>query len=211
MVGRRPDAAGTSSAVMTTGSSPFARRAAETFAAIADNFRALDAHAGTVAAMAEAVTAALRAGNTIFFCGNGGSAADSQHLAAELLGRYRLDRAPLPAVALTVDTSALTAIGNDFGFDDIFARQLRGLGKRGDVLVALTTSGNSPNVMKAVAAAREMGVTVLGFTGGSGGALKDASDIALVVPASRTDRIQEMHIACGHLICELVEETLAAG
>ncbi len=196
---------------MTTGSSPFARRATETFAAIAENFRALDAHAGTVAAMAEAVTAALRAGNTVFFCGNGGSAADSQHLAAELLGRYRLDRAPLPAVALTVDTSALTAIGNDFGFDDIFARQLRGLGKRGDVLVALTTSGNSPNVMKAVAAAREMGVTVLGFTGGGGGALKDASDIALVVPASRTDRIQEMHIACGHLICELVEETLAAG
>lgn len=194
---------------MTADRSPHARRAAETFAAIADNFRALDACAETVGAMAEAVVAALKAGNTVFFCGNGGSAADCQHLAAELLGRYRLDRAPLPAVALTVDTSALTAIGNDFGFDDVFARQLRGLAKTGDVLFALSTSGNSPNVMKAVEAAREKGVTVLGFTGGAGGRLKDESDIALVVPATRTDRIQEMHIACGHLICEVVEEAMA--
>jgi D-sedoheptulose 7-phosphate isomerase len=190
---------------------PFADRAAATFSDIAANFIALRDHAGTVGAMAEAVIAALTAGNTIYFCGNGGSAADSQHLAAELLGRYRLDRAPLPAVALTVDTSALTAIGNDFGFDEVFERQLRGLARRGDVLVALTTSGNSPNVMKAVHAARAMGVTVLGLTGGSGGALKEASDIALVVPAQRTDRIQEMHIACGHMICEMVEEAMVDG
>lgn len=187
-----------------------AARAAATFESIAAHFTALRDHAGTVAAMADAVTAALKAGRTVFFCGNGGSAADSQHLAAELLGRYRLDRAPLPAVALTVDTSALTAIGNDFGFDDIFARQLRGLARRGDVLVALSTSGNSPNVMRAVEAAQAIGVTVLGFTGGGGGRLAAEADIALTVPASRTDRIQEMHIACGHLICEVVEEALAA-
>lgn len=190
---------------------PFADRIAATCADVAANFTALRDHADTVSAMAEAVIAALRTGHTVFFCGNGGSAADSQHLAAELLGRYRLNRAPLPAIALTVDTSALTAIGNDFGFDDIFERQLRGLARRGDVLVALSTSGNSPNVMNAVRAAREMGVTVLGLTGGSGGELREAADIALVVPAQRTDRIQEMHIACGHLICEVVEEAMVGG
>lgn len=194
-----------------TSPSDSAARVAATCESIAAHFTALRDHAGTVAAMAETVTAALKAGGTVFFCGNGGSAADSQHLAAELLGRYRLDRAPLAAVALTVDTSALTAIGNDFGFDDVFARQLGGLGRRGDVLVALTTSGNSPNVLRAVAQAKDMGVTVLGFTAGTGGALAAAADICLTVPAGRTDRAQEMHIACGHMICEMVEEAMAGG
>jgi D-sedoheptulose 7-phosphate isomerase len=150
----------------------------------------------------------LRGGGKVLFCGNGGSAADAQHLAAELMGRFLRDRAPLAAVALTVDTSALTAIGNDYAFDEVFARQLRGLGRPGDALVAISTSGNSANVLKALAVAREAGIVTVGLTGASGGRMAGLCDLCIRVPATRTDRIQEMHIAVGHLICGLVEDAL---
>jgi D-sedoheptulose 7-phosphate isomerase len=173
---------------------------------IAENFRALEALSPQVAEAAGLMVAALKAGNKVMFCGNGGSAADAQHLAAELMGRYLRDRRPLPALALTVDTSALTAIGNDYGYEQVFSRQLRGIGKAGDVLVGITTSGNSANVLRAAEAAREMGIAVVGMTGAGGGALAGLCDICLKVPSDRTNHIQEMHIALGHLMCGIVEE-----
>jgi D-sedoheptulose 7-phosphate isomerase len=176
--------------------------------AIAENFRRLAAEAPGIVRAAELLTGALRGGGKVLFCGNGGSAADAQHLAAELMGRFLRDRAPLAAVALTVDTSALTAIGNDYAFDEVFARQLRGLGRPGDALVAISTSGNSANVLKALAVAREAGIVTVGLTGASGGRMAGLCDLCIRVPATRTDRIQEMHIAVGHLICGLVEDAL---
>jgi D-sedoheptulose 7-phosphate isomerase len=161
-----------------------------------------------VAEAAEAVIASLASGGTIYFCGNGGSAADAQHLAAELSGRYRLERPALAAVALTTNTSALTAIGNDFGFEQVFARQLAGLGTPGDVLVAITTSGRSANVLRAVATARELGMVVIGMTGLSGLRFASRCDHALVTPSDSTPRIQEGHIAMGHALCELAERAL---
>lgn len=187
-----------------------AERVRATFAETAANFIALGAQSALVVAAADRMTAALRAGGKILFCGNGGSAADSQHLAAELMGRFLRDRAPLPALALTVDTSALTAIGNDYGYDDVFARQLRGIGRAGDVLVALSTSGNSRNVLAAIAVARQMGISVVGMTGESGGAMGVLCDICFRVPSAATPRIQEMHIGIGHMICELVENAVLA-
>lgn len=157
---------------------------------------------------AQAMIASMAAGNKIMFCGNGGSAADSQHLAAELMGRYLRDRGPLPALALTVDTSALTAIGNDYGYVEVFARQLRGVGRSGDVLVGLSTSGNSANVIAAIEAARAMGVVTIGMTGTNSGRMDDLCDILIKVPATRTNRIQEMHIAVGHMLCGFVEDAL---
>jgi D-sedoheptulose 7-phosphate isomerase len=142
------------------------------------------------------------------FCGNGGSAADAQHLAAELIGRYKLDRAPLPALALTVDTSALTAIANDYSFDEIFARQVRGIGRANDVLIAISTSGTSSNVLRAIEAAREKGITTIGLTGQSGGRMRQLCDICVSVPSDQTNHIQEMHIAIGHMICGAVEQRL---
>jgi D-sedoheptulose 7-phosphate isomerase len=144
----------------------------------------------------------------VYFCGNGGSAADAQHLACELAGRYLLDRPPLPAVALTTNSSTLTAIGNDFGYAETFARPLQGLGGPGDVLVALTTSGGSANVVRAVRVAQRLGMTVIGFTGAHGTAFAARCDIALVTPHASTPRIQEGHIAMGHALCELVERAL---
>ena len=173
-----------------------------------DNFRALERQAELVARAAEMMIAALKAGNKVMFCGNGGSAADSQHLAAELMGRYMRDRRPLPALSLTVDTSALTAIGNDYGYDEVFARQLRGIGAKGDVLVGISTSGNSANVVKAIAAAREMGIRTIALTGETGGKLASATDLCIAVPASKTNEIQEMHIAIGHIVCGLVEDAV---
>lgn len=170
-----------------------------------DNFRKLESEAPKISAAATLMIEALRAGNKVLFCGNGGSAADSQHLAAELMGRYLKDRKPLPALALTVDTSALTAIANDYGYEDVFARQLRGLGTKGDVLVGLSTSGNSPNVLKAASVAREMGIKVVALTGGNGGKLATTADITINVPANMTNNIQEMHIAIGHMLCGFVE------
>jgi D-sedoheptulose 7-phosphate isomerase len=175
---------------------------------ISADFARLSTQSAAIEEAAGAMIAALAAGNKIMFCGNGGSAADSQHLAAELMGRYLRDRAPLPALALTVDTSALTAISNDYGYDEVFARQLRGVGRRGDVLVGLSTSGNSANVIAAIEAARAMGVIAIGMTGTNGGRMDDLCDILIKVPATRTNRIQEMHIAVGHMLCGFVEDAL---
>jgi D-sedoheptulose 7-phosphate isomerase len=151
---------------------------------------------------------ALKAGNKIFFCGNGGSAADAQHLAAELSGRFYFDRVPLPAEALHCNTSYLTAVGNDYGFDMVFSRMMQGNGKKGDVLVGLSTSGNSENILKAYETAREKGIKIISLTGASGGKMKDLSDILLNVPSTDTPRIQETHILLGHIICESVEKQL---
>ncbi|WP_109122057.1 D-sedoheptulose 7-phosphate isomerase [Azospirillum sp. TSO22-1] len=172
----------------------------------ARNLEALTAQADHVAAAAGLMIEALRGGGKVMFCGNGGSAADSQHFAAELMGRFLVDRPPLPAVALTVDTSALTAIGNDYSYDDIFSRQLRGIGRAGDVLVGISTSGNSRNVVAALQAARELGIRTIGLTGQGGGAMAALCDVALCVPSNKTPRIQEMHLAVGHMLCQLVEE-----
>ncbi len=176
--------------------------------AIAANFGSLKQQAPAIVRAAEVATTTLVAGGKVIFCGNGGSAADSQHLAAELMGRYKRDRAPMAALALTVDTSALTAIANDYDYDQVFARQLRGIGRNGDVLFALSTSGNSANVITALAVAREMGVITIGLTGADGGKMKDACDFCILVPSSETNHIQEMHIAVGHMICGLIEDAM---
>jgi D-sedoheptulose 7-phosphate isomerase len=165
-------------------------------------------HADTIAAIADRYAAALRAGGTLFFAGNGGSAADAQHLAGEYVVRYRLNRPGLRAVALTTDTSLLTACANDMGFDEVFARQVEALARSGDVLSLHSTSGESPNVIRAAQSATARGVTVVAFLGKSGGQLQGLADIALVVPSDETARIQEIHLAVEHLICELVEERL---
>ncbi|MDA0630894.1 MAG: SIS domain-containing protein [Proteobacteria bacterium] len=151
---------------------------------------------------------ALNAGHKILLCGNGGSAADAQHIAAELVGRFVHDRKALPAIALTTDSSALTAIGNDYGFDDIFSRQVAGLAAAGDVLIAISTSGNSANILAACAAAQEVGCHVIGLSGKGGGALHGVVDVSVVVPSDVTARIQECHILVGHLLCEGIERGL---
>ncbi|MCA9737182.1 MAG: D-glycero-beta-D-manno-heptose 1-phosphate adenylyltransferase [Gemmatimonadetes bacterium] len=163
-----------------------------------------------VARAAELWIRTLRAGGRILFCGNGGSAADAQHLAAELTGRFERERAPLPGLALTTDTSALTAVGNDYGFADVFARQVRALGRPGDTLVALSTSGRSDNVVRAVEEARRRGVRTVGLLGRDGGVLAERVDVALVVPSDRTARIQEVHILIGHHLCGQVDEAWEA-
>jgi D-sedoheptulose 7-phosphate isomerase len=166
--------------------------------------------AGAVAEAAELAITALQNGGSMWFCGNGGSAADAQHLACELAGRFMLDRAALPATALTTNTSSLTAIGNDFGYDDVFARQLDGVGRRGDVLVAITTSGRSVSVRRAIEVARKRGLSVIGMTGAKGREFAAMCDVALVTPHAVTPRIQEGHIAMGHALCELIERALFA-
>jgi D-sedoheptulose 7-phosphate isomerase len=169
----------------------------------------LERHATrALAEAAEAVVASLESGGTIYFCGNGGSAADAQHLAAELSGRYLADRPALAAVSLTTNSSVLTAIGNDFGFERVFARQLEGLGVAGDVLVAISTSGRSPNVLAAIEVAHQQGMTVIGMTGLTGRAFAARCDFALVTPSDSTPRVQEGHIVLGHVLCELVERAL---
>ncbi|MEY3050781.1 MAG: hypothetical protein RLY31_566 [Bacteroidota bacterium] len=157
-----------------------------------------------------AVTGCYRNGRRVFFCGNGGSAADAQHLAAELSGRFLLDRDPLPAEALHVNSSFLTAVSNDYGFERAFERAVAAYGSTGDVLFVLSTSGNSPNVLHAARKAREKGLMVVGMTGRHGGALRQACDLLLCMPEEQTPRIQEAHILCGHIICELVEASLFA-
>lgn len=154
---------------------------------------------------AEMIVASLEGGGTVYTCGNGGSAADAQHIAAELSGRYYLDRPGLAAVALTVNSSVVTAIGNDFGYEEVFARQLDGVGQEGDVLLAITTSGSSPNVARAVATAKEKGIRIIGLTGARGEEFAGSCDLSLVVPSRDVARIQEAHICSGHLICQLVE------
>lgn len=152
----------------------------------------------------------LKAGGRVFFCGNGGSAADCQHLAAELVGRFEMEN-QLNALALTTDSSILTAVGNDFGFDQIFVRQLRALGRPGDCLVGISTSGNSANVVKAVEAAQEMQIATVGLSGAQGGLLAQLCTHCLVIPCQRTCRVQEMHIAVGHIWCEMIEEARRRG
>ena len=157
---------------------------------------------------AQAWVTAFRNGGKVLFCGNGGSAADAQHLAAELSGRFYADRPPLYAEALHVNTSYLTAVGNDYGFEEIFARMTEAAGRPGDVLVAISTSGNSTNVLKAIAKARDQGMVVVGFTGATGGEMATRCDILLDVPATDTPRIQEAHILIGHMLCQIVEASL---
>src|SRR5215467_1165379 len=158
-----------------------------------------------IQAMLECMWESLRQGGKILLCGNGGSAADAQHLATECMVRLEAERAPLPAIALTTDTSLLTAAGNDHGFETIFARQVVGLGRPGDVLLVISTSGNSPNVVRAVEEARCRGLHTLGLLGKDGGRLKAMVHIALVVPSSNTQRIQEVHITVGHILCGVLE------
>jgi D-sedoheptulose 7-phosphate isomerase len=147
----------------------------------------------------------LREGNKVLICGNGGSAADAQHIAAELVGRYEQHRRSFPAIALTTDTSALTALSNDYGYEQVFARQIQGLAAAGDVLIAISTSGKSPNIINAAEEARGRGCKVIGLTGCTGEPLATHCDIAIVVPSSRTSRVQEAHITIGHLWCEMVD------
>jgi D-sedoheptulose 7-phosphate isomerase len=158
--------------------------------------------------MSDAVIHALKAGNKLLLCGNGGSASDSQHIAAEFVGRFEKTRMSLPAIALTSDIAALTAIGNDFGFDKVFSRQIEGLGKKGDILVALSTSGRSLNILEAIAQAKQQGILTLGFTGKDGGILKDAVDICFITKSHKTTYIQEAHMAALHALCEVVETIL---
>lgn len=154
------------------------------------------------------IVKALRSGGKVIFCGNGGSAADAQHLAAEFTGRYLKERSALPALALHANTSALTAIGNDYGFDQVFARQMEALGKEGDVAVGISTSGNSPNVLRALEVAKSRSIYTVALTGASGGKMKKVADCTICVPSEETPRIQECHILTGHIICEIAEEML---
>ncbi|MGD8228723.1 MAG: D-sedoheptulose 7-phosphate isomerase [Desulfobacteraceae bacterium] len=154
---------------------------------------------------AERIALALTSDRKLLLCGNGGSAADAQHIAAEFINRYELERPPLPAIALTTDTSILTSVGNDYSFDEIFSKQIKALGVEGDVLLAISTSGNSPNVIEAVKAAKSLGIFTVGLTGGEGGQLTRLVDLSLVVKSNVTARIQEAHILVGHIICELVD------
>ena len=162
----------------------------------------------TINAAVDSIANAFRHGHKVLFCGNGGSAADAQHLAAEFSGRFYKDRKALPAEALHCNTSYLTAVANDYSYDAIYARIVEGTGNKGDVLVGLSTSGNSGNIVKAFEAARQLGVTTIGFTGASGGKMKELSDFLFNVPSTDTPRIQESHILIGHIICELVEANL---
>ena len=160
----------------------------------------------TVTAATDAIVNALQNGNRIYFCGNGGSAADAQHLAAEFSGRFYTDRKALPAEALHCNTSYLTAVANDYSYDVVYARLIEGIANKGDVLVGLSTSGNSKNIVKAFEVAREKGIITIGFTGTTGGVMKEISDHLINIPSTDTPRIQESHILLGHIICQLVEE-----
>jgi D-sedoheptulose 7-phosphate isomerase len=160
----------------------------------------------TIHAIADAITGAFRAGQKLLIAGNGGSAADAQHIAGEFLSRLNFDRNPLPAIALTTDSSVLTAVGNDYGYERTFERQVRGLGKSGDIFIAISTSGRSPNVVAALKAAREVGLVTVGFTGtAAGGAMQALCDHYLAVPSPETPLIQQIHIVAAHAICGLVE------
>jgi D-sedoheptulose 7-phosphate isomerase len=165
----------------------------------------------SLAAVAARIARAFRAGGKVLLAGNGGSAADAQHIAAEFLSRFKLDRNPLPAVALTTDSSVLTAIGNDYGFADVFERQVRGLGRAGDVFIGISTSGRSANVLAALRAAREIGLTTIGFTGSGGGDMPALCDFTIAAPSDDTALIQQIHLVAAHVLCLLVERDLFAG
>lgn len=171
--------------------------------------RAADALQAGIASATQLVRETLAAGGTLYFVGNGGSAADAQHIATEYTIRYLRTRRPLRAVALTTDTSALTAAGNDFSFDEIFSRQVEALGRPGDLLMVHTTSGNSPNCLRAIEAARAIGMKSVALTAKDGGAVKAAADLCLIVPTQRTDRAQEIHLAIQHAICDAIDAEAA--
>ena len=165
----------------------------------------LKAEISTIEKIAKAVISAYKRGNKVILCGNGGSAADAQHIACEFVGGLSKDRRPLAAIALTTNSSIITAIANDMSFDEIFDRQIQAIGHKGDILIAISTSGNSPNVIKAVEKAKLMGIYTVGLTGATGDKLSGITDIAIKVPSTNTQRIQESHILIGHIICEIVE------
>ncbi len=167
-----------------------------------------EALAEPIKKISQLLAQSLANGGTLFWCGNGGSAADSQHLAAELVGRFKKNRRALRSIALTTDTSVLTCVANDYSYDDIFARQVEALGRPGDVLIGISTSGNSENVLRAFKAAKEMGLMTIALLGKGGGPCKDLTDHALVIPSDSTARIQEAHILIGHILCELIEAEL---
>ncbi|HEY6562605.1 MAG TPA: SIS domain-containing protein [Polyangiaceae bacterium] len=169
----------------------------------------LEMGVASLAQIASTFIAALRAGNKLLFCGNGGSAADAQHVAAEFVGRFALERDPLPAIALTTDTSILTAVGNDWEFKEVFARQVRALARVGDVVIGISTSGRSPNVLRALEAARERGAITVAFTGAKPGPIARAADLCFFAPSESTPRVQELHVLGWHGVCELVEASLA--
>ena len=184
-----------------------ARAAIAASAAVKMQFAEQGAEA--VAQAAALVYEALAAGGKVLLCGNGGSAADAQHIAGELVGRFKLERPAFHAVALTTDTSVMTSIANDYGYDEMFARQVQGLGSPGDVLLAYSTSGDSPNILRAVGMAKSLGMKVVGLTGAGGGKMADVCDACITVPSTDTPTVQESHAAAGHTICLLVEELLA--
>jgi D-sedoheptulose 7-phosphate isomerase len=167
-------------------------------------------HADRIVQVAQLIGGAFQAGHKVLLFGNGGSSTDAAHIAAEFVGRYKRERAPLPAIALATDIAAITCIANDYGFEELFARQVRAHGQRGDVAVAISTSGNSPNVLKGVEAAKALGLTTIAWTGGTGGKLAGMVDYAFVVPSTLTARIQESHITLGHVLCELIEDHVLA-
>jgi D-sedoheptulose 7-phosphate isomerase len=167
-------------------------------------------HADRIVEVARLIARAFKEGHKVLLFGNGGSSTDASHIAAEFVGRYHRDRAPLPALALGTDMAALTCIANDYEYAEIFARQIRAHGQKGDIAIAISTSGNSPNVLRGVEAAREIGLTTVGWTGGKGGKLASLVDHCFVVPSTVTARIQESHITLGHVLCELIEEDVFA-
>jgi D-sedoheptulose 7-phosphate isomerase len=177
-------------------------------AAVMQTLLASQDYLSSVVTVGEAMTKCLHSGNKILFFGNGGSAADAQHLAAELSGRFLKERPSLSGWALTTNSSVLTAIGNDYSFDEVFARQVQGIGSSGDIAFAITTSGNSPNVLRAVQVARDKKLVTVGLTGRNGGKLRAAVDHCICIPSDQTPRVQEAHILTGHILCELIEETL---
>ena len=168
----------------------------------------LQEYTDRIVQVTDLVLNAYRQGHKLLFFGNGGSATDASHLAAELVNRYRRDREGLPAIALTTDMSVITSIGNDISYNEIFSRQVQALGQKGDIAFAISTSGNSPNVLRGVEAAKQKGITTVAFTGGTGGKLVNFADHVFLVPSKNTARIQETHITLGHIICELVEDHL---
>jgi D-sedoheptulose 7-phosphate isomerase len=172
--------------------------------------RFVQEHVDRIVQVAQVIVQAFREGHKVLLFGNGGSSTDASHIAAEFVGRYKRERRPLPAIALGTDMAAITCIANDYDFADVFARQVKAHGQKGDVVIAISTSGNSPNVLKGLEAARELGLTTVGWTGGKGGKLAALVEYPFVVPSTVTARIQESHITLGHVLCELIEESLFA-
>ncbi|GHV03428.1 phosphoheptose isomerase 1 [Campylobacterota bacterium] len=174
-------------------------------AAHKESFARIDSLKVEIETAALMCAASLKSGGRVLLCGNGGSAGDAQHIAAELTGRYKKERKPLAAIALTTDTSALTAIGNDYGFEQIFSRQVEALGRTGDILIAISTSGNSKNILAALRIAHKIGMRSIGLSGKDGGEMRELCDINLIAPSNDTPRIQEMHIFIGHTLCHIIE------